>query len=102
MIRFEAVTGHVVAVADANGAGDNQPPDNPTLAAGEGDDDLSPTIIVRRDGDDVRLTVKIDGGEIIVTLDRSGARALGAALTAAGGAGFYRTGRPNERPTSEL
>jgi hypothetical protein len=90
MIRFDAIA-ECEPGADANGAGDRRPPDHPTAAGNDGGDNLPPTIIVRRDGDAVRMAVEIDGGEIIVTLTRSNARALGAALTAAGGAGFFRT-----------
>ncbi|MGA2491883.1 MAG: hypothetical protein ABSF67_02905 [Roseiarcus sp.] len=92
MIRFEAIV-------DANGAGDRRPPDHPTAAGDGGDGELPPTIVVRREGDSVQIMFD-DGAEpFAITLDRSGARALGAALTAAGGSGFFRTGRSSERPS---
>lgn len=92
MIRFDPVA-ELEPVAGANGAGDRRPPDHPTAAAasGDGGDELPPTIVVQRDGDSVRLMVDAAGDAFVLTLDPSGARALGAALTAAGGSAFHRT-----------
>jgi hypothetical protein len=90
MIRFDAIA-ECGPSADTNGASDRRPPDHPTAAVDDGGDNLPPNLIVHRDGDGVRLTVEIDGGEIIVTLTRSNARALGAALAAASGSAFHHT-----------
>lgn len=102
MIHFEAAPTAAgdARVPDASAATGTQAP--APAPPSDGGEPLPPTIIVERLGDDVRMAVDIDGDAFIVTLTRSDAHALGAALIAAAGDGFYRTGRPNERPTSEL
>jgi hypothetical protein len=94
MIRFEAVAqASAPAVA---GAGLRAGPDHPTAAAAGcdgGDDGLPANAVVKRLGDEVRMVVEAGGESFTLRLDPPGSRALGAALIAAGGSGFYRTRR---------
>jgi hypothetical protein len=92
MIRFEALAAPTPAT-EATGEGDRRPPAKTAAAAGGdgGDDGLPADVAVKRLGDEVRLIVESGIESFTLKLNPSGARALGASLTAAGGASFYRT-----------